>query len=245
MKLVVNESAHFSQLLDLGPIAGNGVGMTNRPVIANVALAGIVQPIWILGGSAVVGALRPGYEPLRDAISELGERGAATSLAWNLGGFGVAALLYALYAVAVRVGLSDGWTFRLVALQAILLAGSGAFACDPGCPMVPRSTTMWLHTIFGLGYFATTTLLPLVAWRALRHRAEWQALSRASLGAGAILIVLFVVGPSLGEDRIGLWQRTFLVAAYAWQAAIAWHLSRLLRRSPPDPAPALAAGPPS
>jgi hypothetical membrane protein len=200
-------------------------------LLSRLALAGMIHPIWFLGASAVLGALRPGYEPLRDSISELGEQGAADALVWNIGGFGVAALLYALYAVAIRAGFGPGWLFRLTVVQAILAACSGLFSCDPGCPPVPQSPMMLLHTIVGLTYFAITTVLPVVAWRTFRQRAEWRPFAPPSLAVGVVLIALFLIGPALGADRVGVWQRVVLLIAYAWQIAVAFRLHRLLKRT--------------
>jgi hypothetical protein len=196
-----------------------------------LALAGIVQPIWLLGGSFALGLTRPGYDPVRDAISELGELGAPTALLWNVAGFGGVALLYAAYAVAVRAGFGAGWLFGLTALQAVLIAASAAFDCDPGCPAVPGTNRMLGHTIVGLAYFAITTVMPLVAWRVFGHRPDWRAHARPSLAIGLVLVVLFLVGPMLGADRIGVWQRTDLLIAGAWQAAVAVRLHSLLVQS--------------
>lgn len=206
-----------------------------RPGVAWLALAGIAAPAWLLGASLALGAMVPGYEPLRDAISELGERGAPTALIWNTGGFGAVALLYLLHAVAVRAGLGSGWLYRLVLLQAILIAAGGAFSCDPGCPAFPRSASMVGHTVAGLTYFATTTILPLVAWRTFRRRDEWRALARPSLAVGIVLVALFFVGPALGAERVGAWQRTVLLLAGTWSAVVALRLHGLLRRSSPTP----------
>jgi hypothetical membrane protein len=195
---------------------------------SDLALAGMVQPVWLLGGSLLMGALRPGYEPLRDAISELGEQGAANALLWNVGGFGVMAVLYAVYSVAMRAEFGGGWLFLLVAIQAIASAGGGVFSCDPGCPPVPQSPSMWGHTISGLTYFAITSVIPLAAWRPFRARKEWRSLAPASLGVGLLLVLLFFIGPILGPDRVGVWQRVDLVVAYAWQIAVALRLRAVL-----------------
>lgn len=198
-------------------------------LLARSALAGAVLPVWMLGGALAAGLLRPGYDPLRDAISELGEKGAATALLWNVGGFGVVAVLYAAYAIAVRAGFGTGWLFRLTVLQAVLIAASAYFACDPGCPAVPETATMTGHIVVGLAYFAITTVLPLVAWRAFRTRPGWGSFARPSLAVGAVLVVLFLIGPMLGEDRVGMWQRGTLLVAYGWQTAVAVRLHELLR----------------
>lgn len=130
------------------------------------ALAGALLPVWMLGGSLLVGLSRPGYEPLRDAISELGERGASTGSLWNIGGFGVVALLYAVYALAIRAGFGIGWLSGLTAMQAVFIAAGAGFECDPGCPPVPVTETMTRHIVVGLAYVAITTVVPVVARRA-------------------------------------------------------------------------------
>lgn len=201
-----------------------------RQWLARFALAGVVLPVWFLGASLVFGALRPGYAPLRDAISELGEKGAPNALVWNIGGFGIVALLYGLYAIALHAGFGSGWLFRLGVLQAIFIAAGASLNCDPGCPPVPQTTTMLGHMIVGLAYFAINTVLPLVGWRTFRHRPEWRPYARPSLAAGVILVGFFFIGPILGEDRVGAWQRAVLVIAYAWQVAVALHLHAQLER---------------
>jgi hypothetical membrane protein len=204
---------------------------TRRQLLPRFALAGVFEPLWLFGLSISLGLLRPGYEPWRDAISELGERGAANALLWNLGGFGVIAVLYAVYAIAVRGLFGSGWLFRLTVLQAIFIAASASFNCDAGCPPVPQSGTMLGHMIAGLAYFAVTCVLPLVAWRTFRLRSEWAPYARPSLFVGLVLVALFIIGPFLGADRVGIWQRTTLVVAYAWQIAVALRLRERLPRA--------------
>jgi hypothetical membrane protein len=214
-----------------------------RHPIAPFALAGVLQPIWFLGFAFVLGLGRQGYDPLRDALSELGELGATTALIWNVAGFGVAALLYAVYAGAIRSGFGTGLLFALTLLQSVMVAGSAVLSCDPGCPAVPQTPTMLGHIIVGLSYFAITALLPIVAWRTFRRSEHWRALARPSLAVGVVLVMLFLAGPALGPDAVGAWQRITLTVAYAWQITVGLRLYALLRRAPhvsPDPAPSAA-----
>lgn len=198
-----------------------------RPWRPYLALSGAIEAAWFLGLSLVLGSLRTGYDPTHDAISRLGEQGSPAPLVWNLGGFGVAALLYALYAVAIRDAFGTGAFFIGTVLQAVTIAGSATFSCDIGCPPAPVSTAGFLHTVFGLPYFAITCVAPFLAWRAFRGRGEWRGLSTPCLVVGALLVSLFVIGPALGADRIGLWQRLVLVPALAWQAVVSIRLFRL------------------
>ena len=191
------------------------------------ALAGALEPVWLLVGSAAVDALRPGYDATH-AISELGQQGSTYAVAWNLAGFGVAALLYALFALAIRDLFGVGWLFRVTVLQAAFLAASGTFGCDPGCPPVMSSWQGWAHTVVGLIYFALTCVSPLVGWRAFRARAEWRSLAPFSVVAGLVLVGLFVAGPLVFPPAaVGLWQRITLATAGAWTTVVALRLWQL------------------
>lgn len=191
------------------------------------ALAGALQPIWLVGGAAIFGSLRAGYDATQ-AISVLGEQGAAGAVIWNVAGFGTAALLHGLFAMAMRTAVGDGWLFRVVVLQAIFLAGGGTFGCDPGCPPVMSSWQGWAHVVVGLTYFALTCITPLVAWRTFRRLALWERLAPASLAAGVILVALFIAGPILfPPSAVGVWQRITLATAGTWTTLVAIRLWRL------------------
>jgi hypothetical membrane protein len=192
-----------------------------------LALAGAVEAFWFLGLSLLLGILRAGYDPTHDAISRLGEQGSAAPLLWNVGGFGIAAALYLIYAIAIAGEFGRGWLFLATMLQAVAIAGSGVFSCDQGCPPLANSTSGTLHTVFGLPYFAITCLAPLIGARTFRRRDDWRGLTPASYANGILLIALFLVGPFLGADRVGLWQRVVLLPALAWQAWVSLRLYRL------------------
>lgn len=194
-----------------------------------LALAGALQPIWFLGGSLLFGSWRSGYD-VSHAISALGEQGSTNAVAWNVLGFGGSALLYTLFAGAVSAALGRGWLFRLTALQAVSIAASGTFGCDPGCPPMMSSWQGWAHTVVGLLYFAVTCIVPVVAWRTFRRRAPWRSLAPASLVAGVVLVGLFFAGPFLfGPELVGIWQRLTLLVAGAWATLVALRVHRSLR----------------
>jgi hypothetical protein len=134
-------------------------------------------------------------------------------------------LLNALYAVAIRDAFGTGAFFVATVLQAVTIAGSATFSCDTGCPPVALSTAGFLHTVFRLPYFAITCVAPFLAWRAFRGRDEWRALSTISLVMGVLLVGLFLMGPTLGADRVGLWHRLVLVPAHVASGRCASPLS--------------------
>lgn len=194
-----------------------------------VALAGAIEPVWVLGGSVLFGSWRSGYEVGR-AISELGQQGSTNAVAWNVVGFGGAAVLYALFAVAIGAELGRGWLFRLSAVQAVSIAAGGMFSCDPGCPPVMSSWQGWAHTVSGLTYFILTCIVPLVAWQVFRRRTGWRSFASISLAAGVVLVALFIAGPILfgTPALVGYWQRLTLMIAGVWSAAVAVRLYRRL-----------------
>ena len=202
---------------------------TSAPNSGRLALAGILMPIWFLGFATLLGATRAGYDPLRDAISELGEQGAPNPFLWQLGGFLVAAGIEFAYAWALKAEFGARALFWLTALASGALAVAAGAPCDPGCPPVPTSPTMAVHTVAGLTFFGMLTVIPFAAWWSFRRRAGWRDLAWATLAVGVGLGVLFVVGPSLGADRIGVWQRSFLLIAFTWQGVVAWRLHARLR----------------
>ena len=197
-------------------------------LVPYLALAGALQPIWLLGGAVVFGTYRAGYEPVAHAISELGQQSSPNAVVWNLVGFGGAATLLLLFALAVRATFGAGWLFRGVLIGAVALYAGAAFSCDAGCPPAPSSPAGILHNVAGLSYFAMTALLPFVAWRTFRTRSEWADLAPLSLATGVLLVALFVLSPlTFGIERQGLGQRVFLAPAGLWSIAVAMRVYRL------------------
>lgn len=201
-----------------------------RSIRRRLALAGALEAAWILGLSLLLGLLKTGYDPTRDPISRLGEQGSLPPLLWNVGGFAVAALLCALYAI----GIADrfGWkAFALATLaQSVTIGGGAVFSCEHGCTPV--------HNGFGLTYLAITCLVPFIAAWSFRRRDGWRRTMRGSLIVGALLVALFIAALFVGGDRLGLWQRLVLFPALGWQAWISIRIDRATRTlSRPKPGP--------
>jgi hypothetical protein len=184
------------------------------------------MPFWFFGFATILGLTRAGYDPLRDPISRLGELGAATSLVWQLGGFFACAVLELSFAGALWLTFRGPWMTGLMLAIAALLATSAA---------APMPTP--LHMIAGLLLVACFALIPLAAWRQFRRLPEWADLSRGSLVVGVVLVVWFLMQPLFDPDRLGLWQRAFLVVALGWQVVVALRVRRLAHRSPGPEAP--------
>lgn len=184
---------------------------------------------------AVLGLLADGYDPLRQAISELFDLGVPGWQRRTLAGVllvtGVA--LLPLGPVLDRVLPGEG---RLGPALAVL-AGVGTatvafFPCTDGCPGVGASFTDTMHVVVaGAGYVGLVTAPLAFAWR-LRDTA-WRDLAVAGLVLGGTATVGFVVR-NVGVDVLGgLQQRVFNTLADAWYVIVA---VAVLRRTQPSSA---------
>lgn len=188
-----------------------------------------------------LGLLADGYDPLRQAISELFDLGAPAWQRRTLAGVllvtGVA--LLPVGPVLDRVLPGSG---RLGPVLAVV-AGVGTtavafFPCTAGCPGVGSSFTDTMHVVLAGGGYLGLVLAPLAfAWR-LRDTA-WRDLAVAGLVLGGLATVGFLVR-NLGVDVLGgLQQRVFNTLADAWYVVVAVAVLRRTQassRSTPDPA---------
>jgi len=186
------------------------------------------MPIYFLGAATLLGLSRPGYDPIRDAVSALGAVDVAEPLVWQLGGFAVSSVLLAVFTVAVWAEFGAGALAWLTGFIAFAIEVSAVARCDSGCPMVPQSGWMLVHMLAGLSAFVGFGLLVFAGWRTFRGRPGWSDLARPSLVLGIALVVLFAVGATFGEERAGLGQRIFLVPFFAWLAYFGWRTYRRL-----------------
>lgn len=178
----------------------------------------VVGVVAYVGTWATLGVVAEGYDPLRQAISELFDLAAPAWQRRTLAGVllvtGIA--LLPVGPVLDRVLPGRG---RLGPALAVL-AGVGTltvafFPCTAGCPGVGTTFTDTMHTILaGGGYIGLVTAPLAFAWR-LRHTA-WRDLALAGLVLGGVATLGFVVR-NLGVDALaGLQQRVFNTLADAW-----------------------------
>ena len=182
---------------------------------------------------AVLGVVDDGYDPLRQAISELFDLGAPAWQRRTLSGVllvtGVA--LLPLGPVLDRVLPGEGRLGPLLTVVAgVGTAAIAFFPCTEGCPGVGTSLTDTVHTVLaGGGYVGLLTAPLAFAWR-LRATA-WRDLAVAGLVLGGTATLGFVVR-NLGVDAVGgLQQRVFNTLADAWYVLVAL---AVLRRTQPS-----------
>jgi hypothetical membrane protein len=178
--------------------------------------------LMLLGGAA----LKPGYSPLSQYISELGATGSAHAQAISLFGFipvGVlAALLLFAFARSAPVSGASRFGYWLLMFEPLAWIGSALAPCDLGCP-IGGSLSQSLHTLLGVfTYLGTALGLVLLATApTLRpgKRVLWIAL------AGLWLLLFVLMGLEPLQPLRGLLQRLAEWSVYSALCITAWRLS--------------------
>ena len=201
------------------------------------AIAGTVGPVQFFLVLLVEGALRPGYRPLRDMISELslGPRG------WiQTANFLVFGLLFIVFARGVKASVNDTRATRLGATL-LLVIGVGVLGCGlfraehwPPSSMSPAGL---LHLLCALVLvFALLPVATGVMARAFSTDAHWRSLGRVTRLTSFLTLALLVGGlalmstpgqpPRIGNVYAGLIQRIDVAVFLAWQIAVARRIAR-------------------
>jgi hypothetical protein len=182
---------------------------------------GILGPVVYVGTWAVLGALREGYDPVRQAISELGEVGAATQPAMSGAfiAFGLAALPFAL---ALRRTLPGNARPVAVAAAICGLATFGAafLPCTATCPGPGTTFTDTGHSVVAIVGYLALMATPLLAGRLLlAHGPRWRTFALWSLAAGGLgsaMMLAWALGWFGAAGGAG--QRAFNTLADVWWA---------------------------
>lgn len=166
------------------------------------------------GAMIAGGAAYPGYDPLRQYVSELGATGAATGEAVSWFGFfpsGVLIVGFCLLAAAVlRRNMMAVLGLLLLAWYAFGLVGAALYPCAFECSRVEPSPSQMMHDLIGgTGYLAGVFGLLLAAVSTRRSRAQWLM----PLGLICFVVALVAFGALVAEvDMLGLVQRILELA---------------------------------
>lgn len=153
-----------------------------------MAIAGVVS---FVTAWAVLGAIRKGYNPLDDAISQLAELGAPRR-EWMTGGivaFGLGAVSFAP-ALGGRAGVA-------LATAGVGSFGVASFPCTEGCPGAGELTDTGHAVAAGLHYMAFV-LTPVLASR------KRSSVLASAIAAVALGMHVGGLGPNGLMQRIGL-----------------------------------------
>lgn len=192
------------------------------------AIAAVLGLGAYIGGWLAAGATRAGYDPRKQAISELFELAAPwSSRAWMVAGLLLSGLALIGFGPALDRGLPGrGRTGPvLVVVAGIFTLLVVAAPCSPGCPGTGTAWNDTAHTLTaGIGYLSLT-LAPLAfAWR-LRRVAP--RLSTWSVTIGSVALLAFLVRYlGIVEAWPGFQQRLFNTLADLWYFVVAVRLLR-------------------
>lgn len=196
------------------------------------SLAGTIGPVLFFAVLLVEGAVRPGYRPLHDTISELslGPRG------WiQTANFLVFGSLFIVFARGVKASLDNSRAARLggtlLSVIGLGVLGCGLFRAEPWPPS-SMSPTGLLHLVCAMVLiFALLPVATGVLTRAFAGDARWSSLGLATGLTSFVTLVLLVGGLALmsppgqpariGNDYAGLIQRIDVGVFLAWQIAVA------------------------
>lgn len=202
-------------------------------------ICGAIAPLLFIVVFVVAGAVRPGFSPVRHAVSalSLGESGWIQVANFIVTGALILAFAFGLRPALRRYGAGI-WPPLLIGLVGAGLIASGVFPMDPfagyppGTPAVSDGTTEGaLHDAFGgLLFQGLAVAMLVVAYRFARsgHR-RWAAYSVANAVVFVTGIMLFGMAyeqnPTL-MPIFGLLQRLTIITGWTWLAALAVHLLR-------------------
>jgi hypothetical membrane protein len=173
----------------------------------------------VYAAAAITASLRyPGYDHLKNFISELGASGSPSAGIMNYAGFLLYGVLMTAFALALHRGIrrdSGGWLGpAILALYGLAYIGVSLAPCDPGCQSATPSFHHRLHFLLSDFIVLTAVLGPYALYSRMRKDPAWQSLALMTLvlpGAAWIVAELSGIGLS-GALR----QRLWLLLLFLW-----------------------------
>jgi len=189
---------------------------------ALLGLCGVLSPLFLLIATVAGGALREGYDPISQSISELYEAGAPNAT-WLMALF----TAYHALVIPLAIGLHRGLPRRgrawigpfLLGLAGLLGIPLGAYArCDPGC----FGATTFRGQLHGILVLVTVPLIftaMFFIWFRVRRIPRWRSYARYTL-ATAVIGVVFgsAMTPFIQGEYSGLLERISVAILLQWYA---------------------------
>jgi hypothetical membrane protein len=166
--------------------------------------------------------ITPGYDPVTQLISELGESGAPYAGVMNLLGFGVTGVLLMAFAPGLFMALGKNRVAAagcgFVAIAGILFLAMAFISCDRGC--IPVTPEGGFHLILGLfAAIAAVAASVLLAWP-MRNSGRWGRIWQYSILTGILILIVLPLFISFG-DLAGLLQRVLVGIIFLWLEVLA------------------------
>jgi hypothetical membrane protein len=203
------------------------VGPVARPNA--LAACGVAAPIVFVAAVITASVNHPGYDHLKNFISELGATGAPAAGVMNFAGFLPYGLLTAAFALAVHRGMrsdAGGWLGpSILALYGLAYIAVAVAPCDPGCQGATPSLHHRLHFLIGDLIVLTAVLGPFTLYLRMVKDPAWRSLGTATLILpGLAWLILEASGMGVSG---ALRQRLWLLLLFMWIATMALRLLRL------------------
>lgn len=189
-----------------------------------IAFASALLSLLVLAAAMIAGGLAyPGYDHLRQYISELGATGAPTGAAVSFAFMASGVLLsifWLICAVLFRESRLAILGFGLSALNGLGLFFGGVFRCDFECSLASPSPEALLHDVFGGVGYLCGIIGVLVVGLAWRNRPDRRGLFRLSLLCGIpAAMAIWLIHPAF--EWYGAAQRVVELALMIWTVAVA------------------------
>ena len=180
-------------------------------------------------GAMIAGGLAyPGYDPLRQYVSELGATGAVTGEAVSWFGFFPSGLLIVAFcltaAFLMRRNLAAVIGLLLLAWYAFGLIGAAIYPCAFECSRSEPTTAQMTHDLIGgTGYLAGVIGLAVAALSTRRSGAAWLM----PLGLVCFVVAFLAFGALVADvEMVGLVQRVLEAALTLFLMAFGLALAR-------------------
>jgi uncharacterized protein DUF998 len=205
----------------------------NRTVA--LAVCGLAAPLVYVAAAMAAGLKYPGYDHLRNFISELGASGSPSAAIMNFG-FLLYGILVAAFALAIHRGIRPdvgGWLGPAVlACYGLAYVGVALAPCDPGCQPATPSVHHRLHILLSDFIFLTAILGPYTLYPRMRQDPAWQPLALPTLVLPALA---WIIGEISGVGLSGaLRQRLWLLLLFLWIELLGLRLLALRRYAIPS-----------
>jgi hypothetical protein len=227
---IVSTVGHTATSLVLlhGFLTKEGTSMS-RTSLRYLGIGGALAPIVLVAAVLVAAAGRPEYHHATQAVSELGEVGAARAAVINYGGF----VLYGLLVIALSVGLHAGirrgagdWLGPvLLGVYGLAYVVVAVAPCDPGCSGASTSLNEEAHFLTGRVVIMTSLAAPFVLYPRVAKDAAWTSV-------GWLLVALPVMGYIVFLGAVpglpfGWVQRLWIACTLVWVMALGLRLARI------------------
>lgn len=193
-------------------------------------LGGVVNPVAFVVTYTVAGALRPGYSPIRQPISDLGAGRHGPLMDTIAVARGLPLTVFAAgFAMVMRPVPGAGWrrlATTLLVLRGLANVATGLFTDAPA--------TVAIHSVATVIALLSVVLAFLVTGRVLRRDARWRRWGSYSLAATAASVLLAAVefwlfnprSPAAPTRLGGLAERVVNIETLAWWVVPGWRLFR-------------------